>query len=137
MAKVELTTKPWAVSVQPAPAHSSHPGPVYRVTGPELADPGTAGGILLSNKEDAYAMAAARELLWKLADIIDFYEYVDALSPEVIKQAQVVIDMAKGKFPPPPRPCGIPGCPNTALEDSIQIGPGTNVYVCCTCADVI
>lgn len=136
MSQAEITTtKPWTVTVQPAPAHSSHQGPLYRVKGPELAAPhDTKEGIILSNKEHAHVLATSQELLLELANVLDFYEYVDALSPEIIAMAQATINKAKGITP---RKCGTPGCPNTPLKDSIQIGPGTNIYVCCTCAEVI
>ena len=119
------TTVPWKVS----PLNNTrYPDTVYRVTGPRLADPASRDeGILLCKMEDAYAIATARELLQELANLIDFYEYTDALSPEVLEQAQAVVDKANGI---PRRKCGVPGCPNGAMKETVQIGPGTNIEVC-------
>ena len=135
MNQAQITANPWKVTVQPSPGHPGHTAPIYRVTGPNLANvQDTNEGILLSDKEQAYAITTSRELLQELDNVLDFYEYADTLSPEIIAIAQGVIDRAKGLTP---RKCATPGCPNTALKDSIQIGPGTNIYVCCTCAEVI
>ena len=119
------TTIPWKVS----PLNSTkYPDTVYRVTGPRLADPASRDeGILLANKDHAYAISMSRELLHELANLIDFYEYTDALSPEVIEQAQAVVERANGI---PRRKCGVPGCPNGAMKETVQIGPGTNIEVC-------
>ena len=134
MEKPKTDPQPWKITVHNKFTDPGNPDCIYQVTGPDLAGQDTTEGILLSNRDQAYAIALSRELLKELENLIDFYEYADALSPEVIKEAQAVTERARGIAP---RKCDTPGCPNAAMEHSIQIGPGTNVYVCQTCITVI
>ena len=133
MEKPKPDPQQWKVTIHNRSTDPDNPDYVYQVTGPDLANQDTTEGILLSNRDQAYAIASSRELLKEFHNLVDFYEYSDALSPEVIELAYAVIDKARGIAR---RKCDTPGCPNPAMADSIQIGPGTNIYVCQTCITV-
>lgn len=49
--------------------------------------------------------------------------------------AREAIAKAMGEPWPPPRTCDVPGCDHPAMDHTVQLAPGTNVYVCEACKE--